>query len=67
MANPVGVEERQTLCDVNDFEVTGVIGYDPTDAIVTVLLRVICYVTVRAENISELIPAARKIEFESCK
>ena len=23
--------------------------------------------TVRAENISELIPAARKIEFESCK
>ena len=24
-------------------------------------------VTVRAENISELIPAARKIEFESCK
>ena len=24
-------------------------------------------ITVRAENISELIPAARKIEFESCK
>ena len=44
MANQVGVEERQILCDVNDFEVTGVIGYDPTDAIVTVLLGVICFV-----------------------